>query len=300
MNDLPGLDNTTNSEKFTRLVTMISDAADDSMPLKKPFSLPSPQPVWWDEECRDMSLLAAVLADLNCQTVIYTDGSKSEMGTGSAFYISSHDYCRGYRIPEFCSIFTAEAFAIHQALVWCLEHNITYATIISDSKSVLEAIKLNPTKFYNNNIISNIRTLLVACKAKRIKVNFVWVKGHAGIDGNAFVDTAAKNAVNSDAITEVTVFSDFFIEIKKSIRKRWEVVWSDFVSESHNHYTLLHPALPKENAAANVAEEVETGVVEEEAVQGVVDGAAVEDEGNVGHYASQNGIVRIQSPETPS
>nr|CAH7715725.1 unnamed protein product [Callosobruchus chinensis] len=202
-------------------------------------------PTYTENMDYNRSVLLAILADLESQMVIYTDGSKSEMGTGCAFYIPQINYCSSYRIPNLCSTFTAEAFAILRAIAWCWHQNITCATIVTDSKSVLEAIKNNPSKSYNNFLLCKIRNLLVDCQAQNTNIKFVWVKGHAGIGGNEIVDRAAKEAVNLNNITEVPVFLDFFIEIKKTVRKRWDLIWSDFVSKSHNHYTLLHPSLPQ-------------------------------------------------------
>nr|CAH7743648.1 unnamed protein product [Callosobruchus chinensis] len=45
------IDNRSNPDKFETVIRIISDAANNSMPLKKPFICNSPQPVWWDEEC---------------------------------------------------------------------------------------------------------------------------------------------------------------------------------------------------------------------------------------------------------
>lgn len=191
------------------------------------------------------TILLAVLSGISANNIIYTDGSKSDIGTGSAFYVSSTNYVAKFRIPDICSVFTAEAFAIFKALIWCIDNNAQNSTIVSDSQSVLEAINGNPVKFYNNPIICNIKKLLWYSLSKEIVINFVWTKGHAGIDGNEIVDKAAKSACSLAVTTDVPVFSDLFIGMKTNVRKRWEITWNEFISESHNHYTLIHPTLPK-------------------------------------------------------
>nr|CAH7759049.1 unnamed protein product [Callosobruchus chinensis] len=48
---LSDTDNRSNPDKFKTVLRIISDAANNSLPLNKPFICNSPQPVWWDEEC---------------------------------------------------------------------------------------------------------------------------------------------------------------------------------------------------------------------------------------------------------
>ena len=56
---------------------------------------------------------------------IFTDGSKMETGTGAGIYCHSLQIEQSFRLPNDCSIFQAEIFAIHKAL----EHiNNTQAT----------------------------------------------------------------------------------------------------------------------------------------------------------------------------
>ena len=47
---------------------------------------------------------------------IFTDGSKMEIGTGAGFYCNSLQTEQSFRLPNECSIFQAEIYAIQKAL----------------------------------------------------------------------------------------------------------------------------------------------------------------------------------------
>ena len=70
---------------------------------------------------------------------IYTDGSKSEDGVGCAAVCEGESYIR--KLPDFSSIFTAEATAIVDALELVHKKKFKSTVIYSDSKSALDALK---------------------------------------------------------------------------------------------------------------------------------------------------------------
>ncbi|KAF4529619.1 hypothetical protein B566_EDAN018863, partial [Ephemera danica] len=68
--------------------------------------------------------------------LIYTDGSKSGKNIGSGFYSPQRQVSKGFKLPEHASIFTAEAFAIHIALLHFHDLTQGHLTLLSDSRAV--------------------------------------------------------------------------------------------------------------------------------------------------------------------
>lgn len=202
-------------------------------------------PIYTECSVQNNNLVKSLLNNYQNYSVIYTDGSKSISGTGSAFYVSDINLSFRYRIQEFCSIFTAEAYAIERALVWINQNNIGNAIILTDSKSVLQAISTSVLKHYKNIIIYNIRELLYSLSCKQTIIRFIWTRGHVGITGNETVDQSAKEATKFIKIDRCPSNSDIGTIFKQNIRKNWEEIWLEYVNTSHSPYTLIHPTLPK-------------------------------------------------------
>ena len=86
---------------------------------------------------------------------VYTDGSKSELGVG--FAVVSKNFKILSSLPNCASVYTAELFAIKNALIYIVKHNIKNIVIYSDSLSALEAIDSYSSK---NSIVTEIKVLL--------------------------------------------------------------------------------------------------------------------------------------------
>nr|CAI5838704.1 unnamed protein product [Callosobruchus analis] len=84
-----------------------------------------------------MSHLMQVLRDFEYDLVIYTDGSKTQNGVGAAVVAGTREF--SWTIDRTASIFTAESFAIWQALLLFRFSNEERCIIATDSLSVLSA-----------------------------------------------------------------------------------------------------------------------------------------------------------------
>jgi len=114
---------------------------------------------------------------------IYTDASKTSVGVGFA-YSTSHSSKRFKLLPE-ASIFTAEAQAIKEAIMFGKSTLSNKILIISDSPSALLAIEApNPS----NEIICQIHNIVTSTHKS---IEFMWVPSHTGIPGNEKVDILA-------------------------------------------------------------------------------------------------------------
>ena len=87
------------------------------------------------------------------QINIFTDGSKTPLGTGAGYVIMKANkqliHTQSLNLPNDASIYQAELSAIAHACQWMhnnMEDNIKYIKIFSDSKSSLEALQARTCK----------------------------------------------------------------------------------------------------------------------------------------------------------
>ena len=150
---------------------------------------------------------------------IYTDASKSDHGVG--FSIVHNQTIIQHKLPEITNIFTAENFAILEAIKLANSLPTNNFLIISDSLSVLTALK-NP---WPKNEITQATQLELINTQKNI--DFMWVPSHVGIKGNELADEAAflasKNILNNtiDKISSI----DIFTSVRHKTLMSWQHLW---------------------------------------------------------------------------
>ncbi|XP_064488821.1 uncharacterized protein LOC135400794 [Ornithodoros turicata] len=124
---------------------------------------------------------------------VFTDGSVASDGSSSAFYIPEEAYQRGFKLLPALSSTEAEAFAILSALQDISSMTPRAWTILSDSKSALEALES-----YSPKVINDIYTEILCPHATLSSLGhsvwFQWIPGHVGISGHALADSAARSA----------------------------------------------------------------------------------------------------------
>ncbi|KYM97369.1 Pol polyprotein [Cyphomyrmex costatus] len=134
---------------------------------------------------------------------IYTDGSKiGEDGpVGAAVYSSKEDFRLARKLPTNFSVFSAEAWAIGEALKLILDRGANSAIVFTDSKSVLEAIS---SHYHSqpNYIIHQVKSLLMRLNRERKVIVLFWIPSHKGILGNEVVDGLANSAARSEDLPE--------------------------------------------------------------------------------------------------
>ncbi|KAL6418505.1 hypothetical protein ACFW04_012052 [Cataglyphis niger] len=132
-------------------------------------------------------------------TVFYTDGSKikNDSYVGSACYFPASEIQLMHKISHCASIFSAEAWAIYNALLLIIDINTSKASIISDSMSVLKALQESSIR-QNNYLIPFIKTKLEAACKQKIRIQFIWVPSYRGICGNEIADKLARRAIKED------------------------------------------------------------------------------------------------------
>ena len=164
---------------------------------------------------------------------VYTDGSKSEEGTGAAFveYNGEEEVANGtIRLWEHCSVFQSELVAIRGGLRYIKDRPYAYreCDFINDSRSALEALRTlrRPTKLIAE--IERLRREVLA----HTRLRWHWVKAHNGNTGNERADELAKQVTKEEEDAGFTLTP--LRRVKEAVRDRtlreWQKRWD--VSEA--------------------------------------------------------------------
>ena len=156
------------------------------------------------------------------RTLVYTDGSRSETGTGAAAIFPDSEILVSIAAPA--SVFTAELTAIAAALDRAKDLAANALTILSDSRSSLDAIaNYSPSNRLLRKIHLQIHNLIVAGK----HVELCWIPAHVGIQGNEEADQAAKQARTVTIDCHQIPVSDWVAFVKQPIYEEWQSKWSE-------------------------------------------------------------------------
>ena len=152
---------------------------------------------------------------------IFTDGSKSDTGVGSAA-VSTIE-ARSMALPKYASIFTAELKAIESALKIIENSDYRRYVVYSDSKSAIEALQqFEPSNTVTNSIQKLIHELL---SQRNIQIELCWIPAHVGIPGNEHADRAAKEASSLPVNPTQLPNTDYVPLLRNEARRRWQHQW---------------------------------------------------------------------------
>lgn len=198
-------------------------------------------PDFRDSPDYNIQLAKSVFSGFVNHICIFTDGSKMGSGVGGAYYVPGSEVSYKFNLNPLCSVYTAEACAIKEALGWALQSATSNVAVFSDSMSVLHAIA--GESLYRDPVIFDIREKVAQLKDNHIETTFVWIKSHCGITNNEIVDQLAKAAVSSADATTLQLFSpyDVISAFKQRIFAKWTFEYASSIETSKNPYFLLHP-----------------------------------------------------------
>ena len=129
----------------------------------------------------------------NNYLLLYTDGSKTDLGTSSALFVHRHDVKRVIKINNKATVYTAELYAITTALIWISKTRYAKNLIISDSLISITAIHNHETN-YRHLLVEKVKMLHYFLDSIGVEVVYLWVPAHCGIKGNEIADTLARIA----------------------------------------------------------------------------------------------------------
>jgi ribonuclease HI len=165
----------------------------------------------------------------------YTDGSKSEDGVGSGIAIFSGNNLKTtlkYRLHRHCSNNQAEQMAILKALEYIQSSKAEEKTVLvyTDSRNAAE-----PEDTYTPHTANQV----IELEQDEWKVEFSWIKAHAGHRGNELADQLAKEAASSRTIAECNtripksaVLSDLNEQSINQQQKEWERLSKGAITKS--------------------------------------------------------------------
>jgi ribonuclease HI len=154
-------------------------------------------------ESREKAEQTALSTDEPEMRCIWTDGSRDDLGNvGAAVAWKEGTEWTGlkYRLGRNKEVFDAELFALLRATIMIgdqveemISEEVQKIIIFTDSQAALNRIQHNepgPGQTWASAIIRSTEEI---CR-QNIQLEFRWVPGHAGIDGNETADQRAKDA----------------------------------------------------------------------------------------------------------
>ena len=130
----------------------------------------------------------------------YTDGTVDPITGSTGAGVYSSRLTASWRTSNSCSTLQTELTAIRLTLQYSLQSEEGPVTIITDSKSSLQALQQKGFR-ENKNLLSNIIHLLHQHQRQGRPVNLSWIPSHINIHGNDMADEMAKNSLSSTTIT---------------------------------------------------------------------------------------------------
>lgn len=153
---------------------------------------------------------------------VYTDGSKLEDGlaVGSSYVCPELNVVKKSSINPNASIFTAEATALHQAVLFATNNNHRNVIVFTDSLSVAQALKSHNTNKHSSYLLFEILQAnfeFYRTNQMATKLTICWIPAHVGIVGNELADATAKTATVLAPETLQISRTDLKALIKKAV-----------------------------------------------------------------------------------
>ena len=151
-------------------------------------------------EISDRDSISKIIEDCEATDarICYTDGSKSEGGTGYGYVIKNGHTTidEGFsRLPGYCSVYQAELRGIQAGADHLLKspHDTRSADIFVDNQAALQQLQSTTTRSKTAaNCIEALHEL-----GSKVAVTLHWIPGHRGYQGNEEADKLAKLGVKA-------------------------------------------------------------------------------------------------------
>ena len=209
-------------------------------------SIPVSIPQYSENPIISKNILRDIIEKFPSHIQIYTDASKGPTGTGCAFLNASNGRSDQFKLPNETTIFSAEAFAVLQSLLYAETNIIKSIIICTDSLSVVTAIKCyDHIKHVTNAIVLDIILKLGQLKKQGYSIYIVWVKAHIGLIYNEKADELAKESCNLEYLhMDELCEGDVIAIMRTNLKRRYEERWNSFMRHSSTRYSLIQTKLP--------------------------------------------------------
>ncbi|XP_075217980.1 uncharacterized protein LOC142322789 [Lycorma delicatula] len=158
-----------------------------------------------------------LVSEHNQKLDFYTDGSKTANGVGSDFHCAGVSHL--WSLPTVASVYTAELYAIWQALRYCEHYNVPSFLICSDSMSSIQALQ---DTYSTDSLVKMILALLQVLTKKEQQSTLMWIPGHSSIAGNEAADEAARVAADEPEPEGIPIRpGDVKCHISACVRYEW-------------------------------------------------------------------------------
>ena len=146
---------------------------------------------------------------------IFTDGSKTDTGVGSAaLHLGQH---RSSSLPTSASILSAEQFTLLG------DTNGNVIGVFSDSTSSLLMIR---NRYSVHPVVKQLQYDVHHLSSSGKVITFVWVPSHVGIDGNEIADEVAVAAGRRPAELISIHYEDWNPALLQKFIDKWNSTWS--------------------------------------------------------------------------
>jgi len=177
-------------------------------------------------------------------TIIYTDGSVSPLSAGYSFYIPELHISFSNNLPPSSSSFTAECYAILEALLFISDLAPNNYLIASDSMSCLQSLISNPFNSKLSPLVFQIKSYIYILKQSNRQIQFLWIPSHIGIHGNETADGLAKAASNTTIPPLAQLpCSDFHPLLSRHITSLWSNHWNNLPANFAAKYKSIVPCV---------------------------------------------------------
>jgi len=138
-----------------------------------------------------------------------------------------------HKLPSDTTVFSAEVWAIYQALILIDSSSSLSAAIFSDSRSVLDALSSLSLKSGSNYLIPLIRDKFHSMTTSSISIRLAWIPSHRDIPGNESADSLAKQAASNGRKPKFKIpFTDFLPRASQHLKTKFSAfLKNDFLSK---------------------------------------------------------------------
>lgn len=155
---------------------------------------------------------------------------------GCAIVVNEKEH--SWTLSPQASIFTAEKYAIWQALRYCeMTADVGYFLIASDSQAALKSL-LN--RMSGDELTRMCLEVVKVLHTRGTRISFLWIPGHVGIEGNDRADGAARRAAAKEEIdVPLILTSDRMALIAELAMNEWQQIWE----HSETHLSDIKPSV---------------------------------------------------------